>query len=112
MRLLFKTTLATLLMLLSTSVLQAKALTLDEMTVKLAKLEASISQDKLNLMKREVKLNEMKVKSLQSTKIDRNKMVLKLAEIESSLTHDKLLLTEREAKLYEMKAALIKQKQQ
>ena len=111
MKYMIRTSIAALLLLTFTATAEAKVPTIEEMTVKLAKLEASISYDKLKLIEREVKLNEMKVKSLQSTKIDRNKMAVKLAEVESSLAHDKLLLTEREVKLYEMKAALIKQKQ-
>ncbi|WP_295420358.1 hypothetical protein [Sulfurovum sp.] len=82
------------------------------MEIKLANLEVDISKKKIQLVQREEKLNEMKVKSLSSTKIDRKNMALKLAEIESALAKDKLLLAEREVKLYEMKVALLKQKQQ
>ncbi len=82
------------------------------MEIKLANLEVDISKKKIQLVQREEKLNEMKVKSLSSTKIDRKNMALKLAEVESALAKDRLLLTEREVKLYEMKVALLKQKQQ
>ena len=80
------------------------------MEIKLANLEVSISEEKVELFKRESKLNEMKLKSLYSEEIDKKKMVHKLAEVEIALAKDKLLLSKREVKLYEMKASLLKHK--
>jgi len=86
----------------------AKKPTVENMTIKLSNLEVDITKQKLALLKREEKLNEMKVKSQHSNKIDKKKMALKLAEIEALLAKDKLLVSEREVKLYEMKVALLK----
>ena len=83
--------------------------TIETMEIKLANLEVDITKKKLELIKREEKLNEMKVKSHHSKKIDKKNMVLKLAEVEAALAKDKLLLSEREVKLYEMKVALLKE---
>lgn len=80
------------------------------MEIKLANLEVDISSKQMELMKREVELNELKVKSLSSNKVDRKKMEIKLAEIEANLAKDKLLLSERQEKFYEMKYALAKDK--
>lgn len=90
--------------------LLAEQPTLQSMTIKLAKLEVDITKQKLKLMKRETALNEMKVKALQSHKIDKKNMAIKLAEIEAGLAKDHLLLSEREVKLFEMKVALVKEK--
>jgi len=84
--------------------------TIEDMTIKLSNLKVDITKKKLELIKREEKLNEMKVKSLHSNKIDKKNMALKLAEVEAALAKDKLLLSEREVKLYEMKVALLKVK--
>jgi len=81
-----------------------------EMEIKLANLEVDITKKKVKLFQREEKLNEMKVKSLHSKKIDQKSMALKLAEVESALAKDKLLLSQREVKLYEMKVSLLKHK--
>jgi hypothetical protein len=88
--------------------LMAEKPTVEAMSLKLANLQVDITKKKLELIKREEKLNEMKVKSQHSTKIDQNRMALKLAEIEASLATDKLRLSQREVKLYEMKVALLK----
>ncbi|HFQ60725.1 MAG TPA: hypothetical protein ENK39_00300 [Epsilonproteobacteria bacterium] len=92
----------------SPSVLADKP-TIETMEIKLANLEVDITKKKLELIKREEKLNEMKVKSHHSNKIDKKNMALKLAEVEAALAKDKLLLSEREVKLYEMKVALLKE---
>ncbi len=81
------------------------------MEIKLANLEVDISKEHMKLIKREVELNKLKVKSLSRKKVDRKKMEVKLAEIESNLAKDKLRLSEREEKFYEMKFALAKEKQ-
>ena len=83
---------------------------IESMEIKLSNLEVDITKKKLELIKREEKLNEMKVKSHHSNKIDKKRMALKLAEVESALAKDRLLLSEREVKLYEMKVALLKVK--
>jgi len=98
----------TLLVISFSSSIYAKKLTFEDMTIRLSNLEVDITKKKLALLKREEKLNEMKVKSLHSNKIDKKKMALKLAEIETSLAKDKLLISKREVKLYEMKVALLK----
>jgi len=96
-----------LILLLGTQAYADKP-TVETMEIKLANLEVDITKKKLDLIHREDKLNEMKVKALQSSKIDKKNMALKLAEVEAALVKDRLLLTEREVKLYEMKVALIK----
>jgi len=98
----------TLLIIAFHSNIYAEKPTFEDMTIKLSNLEVDITKQKLVLLKREEKLNEMKVKSLHSNKIDKKKMALKLAEIETSLAKDKLLVSKREVKLYEMKVALLK----
>ncbi len=80
------------------------------MELKLANLEVSITEEKVELFKRKSKLNEMKVKSLYSEDIDKKQMAQKLAEVRVALSKDELLLLQREVKLYEMKASLLKHK--
>jgi cation transport regulator ChaC len=84
--------------------------TIASMELKLANLEVDISKNKVKLFQREEKLNEMKVKALDSNKVDKKAITIKLAEIESALVNDKLLLFKRELKLHEMKVALLKAK--
>ena len=109
MKLPIKTLLFAMMLSLTPSI-QADQPTVENMTMKLANLEVDITKKKLALIKREEKLNEMKVKSHHSSKIDKTNMALKLAEVEAALAKDKLLLSEREVKLYEMKVALLKVK--
>jgi len=80
------------------------------MEIKLANLEVDITKQKVILVQREEKLNEMKLKSLFSENINKKSMKLKLAQVESALAKDKLLLSKREVKLYEMKVSLLKHK--
>ena len=80
------------------------------MEIKLANLEVDITKKKVELWKRQEKLNEMKLKSLYSDKIDKKNMALKLAQVEAALAKDKLFLSKREVKLYEMKVSLLKHK--
>jgi len=109
MKLILKTLLVwTLLVISFSSSIYANKPTFEEMTIRLSNLEVDITKQKLALLKREAKLNEMKVKSQHSNKIDKKKMALKLAEIEALLAKDKLLVSEKEVKLYEMKVALLK----
>lgn len=113
MKLLLKPLLATVILTLTISPnLHAEKPTIESMTIKLSNLEVDITKRKLALIKREEKLNEMKVKSLHSNKIDKKNMSIKLAQIEAALAKDKQLLSEREVKLYEMKVALLKVKNQ
>ncbi len=98
------------LLLTFSSSIFAEENTVNNMEVKLAKIEVSIGEERVNLFQREMKLNEMKVKSLGSEKIDQKSMAIKLAEIESALAKDKLLLSKREVKLYEMKLSLMSYK--
>ena len=99
---------------LSPNLLAAESATnmaaVQEMEVKLANLEVDITKKKVELWKRQEKLNEMKLKALQNKKIDQKNIALKLAEVESALAKDKLLLSKREVKLYEMKVSLLKHK--
>ena len=80
------------------------------MEIKLANLEVDITKKKVELWKRQEKLNEMKLKSLYSDNIDKKNMALKLAQVEAALAKDKLFLSKREVKLYEMKVSLLKHK--
>jgi len=109
MKLILKALLVWTMLLMSlSSTIYANKPTYEDMLIRLSNLEVDITKQKLKLLKREEKLNEMKVKSQHSNKIDKKKMALKLAEIEASLAKDKLLVSEREVKLYEMKVALLK----
>ena len=100
--------LCTLLTIAFSPNVYAEKPTIESMSIKLSNLEVDITKKKLELIKREEHLNEMKVKSLHSNKIDKKNMALKLAEVEAALAQDKFLLSEREVKLYEMKVALLK----
>ena len=71
MKLPTKTLLFTIMFTLSPNLLADKP-TVETMAIQLSNLQVDITKDKLVLMKREEKLNEMKVKSHHSNKIDKN----------------------------------------
>jgi len=95
-------------LLISTTYLMAEKPTIETMGLKLAHLQVEITKEKVGLIKREAKLNEMKVKLYTMTKESQKSLALKLAEVEASLAKDHLSLSQREVKLYEMKLALEK----